>query len=305
MERHALSPSEASSSLSTASAKSDSYHNGLLRPFRVLLDWGCDILEWARSTNKHTRRGSKSPARDTHIACLEECQGSHEDEFKYHSECVPDSWSASCIESEEWDEESEVEAALCTPPLSGLEMEMEDGLCCFRASESCEEYLHLRLVVHQYEKLLEDHLDAPRYSHERREPRSNRFVFSSSPSIPHANAIVGFPPEETFRLINASDDGRPVPPPPDVGHALDDEGNIKLTRKSVSNGALLSNHMYPRWKHYRFAAHSAAGGEIFYEEKVPVTYLDEGMSGMERLREMSGRLQVKWGAVDRNRLSWM
>ena len=240
-----------------------------------------------------------------HLARPEKDESSHEDEADSFMECVPDSWSTAWTESEDGDEESEVEAALCTPPLPRLEVKQEVDSWRFPTIQSCEEHLHLDLEVHEYE-LIDDHSDTPRYPHRRTDCQSNLFVFNGSPNIPHA--IVGLSPVETFELIKTSSNNhRPLALPPDVVYALDDEGDIKLTPKSASSAALLSNHMHPRWRHYRFSAHSVAEDEVGYEGKVPVTYLDEGMVEMERLREMStaGRLHVRWGGVDRNRLSWM
>ena len=237
--------------------------------------------------------------RQIHIACPEDSD--REDEDELYDESVPDSWSTIWIGSEDGDEESEVEAALYTTPLTGLEMAKNMDPCGIQGRQLCEEHSQLDLEVLHYENSSEDHLDATIYSHERMERQSNCRMSSGSPSTPRV--IIGLPPSKTSRLINTSGGHhRPFAPCTDAAPAFDAEGNIKLTRQTAAGEALLSNHTHPRWRHYRFSAPSVAGGEINIEERFLVTYLDNEMVEKERLRE---KLLVKWGVTDSDKLSRM
>lgn len=305
------------------SSRQGSRSNMLVSPFRFVFDWVCSALGLARSSSSPTGSSSSkpelygtgkqsdSPARRSECA-YPKVEG--DDEDTTHSDGSTDCCAAAAwLGSDEDDdgEESEVEEMVCTPScLPGSQMNRAVDDC--RSNQSCEEsYLHLDLEWDEYDKLLEDHTGAPGHLIHRRSAGSHHLIFSSgSPTIPFAT--IGLPhlpvdpsrfkPEITGRCISDME----------YCDEEEEEGHVRFVgeeeeeeSQEVYCGALLSDHMYPRWQHYRFTAVSDARNELLIEERVPVTYLDEGMADAERLQDARRRkLELEWGRPLPGAIDW-
>lgn len=304
-------------SMSSGDALGISHRQGsrssvLVSPFRFVFEWVCSAFKGlARSSSSSSKPEQRdSPARRSEFAFP---KVEDDEETTQSDSSTAAAAAAVWLGSDEDDdgEESEVEEMVCTPsclPRSRMNSAVDN---C-RSNQSCEEaYLHLDLEWDEYDKLLEDHTGAPGHLIHRRTAGSHHLIFSSGSStipfatigLPHLPVVpCRFTPEIPGRCVSDVEycDGE------------EEEGHVRFVgeeeeeREEVYCGALLSDHMYPRWQHYRFTAVSDARNELLIEERVPVTYLDEGMADAERLQDARRRkLELeRWGRPLPGAIDW-
>lgn len=268
---------------------------------QVLWNWGRYVWNWGRTTNHPVSIGDENGrlSRPTDMIIANE---SGHDEESYMT------WDSNLrsTQCEEFCDEREVEAELYTP--------METELPC-SVQSWVDDYLELELVA--LDAWFEERSASLRLpsGHSQLPAR----VKSSGPSVaaipPVYRTLVGLPPcgeaELPFRLIHGNSAPQACLPAPECADGFDRDrtGDIIIFTRSPGNEALLSDHMHPHWRHYRFRANGLAdelnGDEIGADHKVLVRYGDEGMIEAEKLNEKSeaGEVEFQWDVVEQEPLT--